>query len=126
MSCDRFRADPARSVCSVNGPLGSAQTGIEHMQLTTSTATPETPRDRLRPTHCARPEGWRRRLTAIAIEIADGLDQCALNESSKLAESNDVRRAANAMGRAALALKNSSKARWSPAHIPATNAQSAS
>src|ERR1017187_4851733 len=37
MICIRFRADPARSVCSVNGPLGSAQTGIEHMQLITST-----------------------------------------------------------------------------------------
>jgi len=29
MICVRFRADPARSVSSVNGPLGSAQTGIE-------------------------------------------------------------------------------------------------
>ena len=29
LSCIRFRADPARSVGSVNGPLGSAQPGIE-------------------------------------------------------------------------------------------------
>jgi hypothetical protein len=35
MSCVRLRTDPARSVCSVNGPLGSAQIGAEHMQLIT-------------------------------------------------------------------------------------------
>jgi len=36
MSCVRLRADPARSVCLVNGPLGSAQSGVKHMQLITA------------------------------------------------------------------------------------------
>src|ERR1700676_169253 len=37
MSCVRFRADPARSDCFRKPTAGSAQTGIEPMQLITST-----------------------------------------------------------------------------------------
>ena len=36
MNCVRLRANPGRSVCWVNGALGSAEIGVKHMQLITA------------------------------------------------------------------------------------------
>jgi hypothetical protein len=54
MSRVRLRAAPARSVFAANGPLRSANTGIEHMTHHRR-PTPETPRERPSATRCHRP-----------------------------------------------------------------------